>query len=57
MKPCPEQSSGDALLLAATATSIALAKGRTEDELAVLAAFFTVLGDSLALLATTSPGA
>jgi hypothetical protein len=57
MKPCPEDSSGEALLIAATATSIAIAKGKTEDELAILAAFFTVLGDSLALLAAASPSA
>lgn len=51
MECCPDQSSGDALLVAATATSIAIAKGKTADELEVLAAFFQVLGDSLALLA------
>jgi hypothetical protein len=56
MEACPERSSGDALLIAATAASIAIAKGKTADELAILAAFFTVLGDSLALLATESPG-
>lgn len=51
MGHCPDQSSGDALLIAAAAASIAIAKGKTADELEVLAAFFEVLGDNLALLA------
>lgn len=47
--------SGEWILIAATLVSIQLAQGRSEDELALMAAFFTVLGDSLALLAITRP--
>ncbi len=47
--------SGEWILIAATLVSIQLAQGRTEEELALMAAFFTVLGDSLALLAITRP--
>lgn len=47
--------SGEWLLIASTLVSIQLAQGRTEDELALMAAFFTVLGDSLALMAITRP--
>ena len=52
---CPASSSGDGLLAAAAAASIALAKGKTADELELLSAFFEVLGDSLALLALHAP--
>lgn len=41
----------DALLLLAALVSIQMARGLTEDQLGLLAAFFTVLGDDLALLA------
>lgn len=47
--------SGEWLLIASTLVSIQLAQGRTEEELALMAAFFTVLGDSLALMAITRP--
>ena len=43
--------SGEALLSAGTALAICIARDRTADELSNLAAFFTVLGDQLALLA------
>lgn len=41
--------SGDALLLLATAVSLQLVRGRTTEEIELMAAFFTVLGDNLAL--------
>lgn len=47
--------SGEWLLIASTLVSIQLARGRTEEDLALMAAFFTVLGDSLALMAITRP--
>ena len=46
--------SGGSLSLAVT-TAVALAQGRTEDEITRMAMFFTVLGDSLALLALDAP--
>lgn len=46
--------SGGSLSLAVTA-AVALAQGRTEDEITRMAMFFTVLGDSLALLALDAP--
>ncbi|MCI2106364.1 MAG: hypothetical protein LKK00_06530 [Intestinimonas sp.] len=48
---------GEALLLLATAVAAQLAMGRTEEQVAVMAAFFAVLGDSLALLALEAPEA
>lgn len=50
-----QEPSGDTLLVAATATAIAISQGKNADELGILAAFFTVLGDSLALLALRAP--
>lgn len=47
--------SGDWVLVAAALVSIQFAQGRTADDLGFLAAFFTVLGDNLALLALTRP--
>lgn len=49
---CPD--SGGSLSLAVTA-AVALAQGRTEEEITRMAMFFTVLGDSLALLALDAP--
>lgn len=46
---------GDWVLVAAALVSIQFAKGRTEEELGFLAAFFTLLGDQLALLALGRP--
>lgn len=43
------------LLLLASLTSIQLARCSTQEELELLAAFFTVLGDSLALLTLEPP--
>ena len=52
-----QQQPGDALLTAAAAAAIALSKGKNARELGELAAFFTVLGDGLALLALRAPSA
>lgn len=46
--------SGGSLSLAVTA-AVALAQGRTEEKITRMAMFFTVLGDSLALLALDAP--
>lgn len=46
---------GEGLVAAAAALSAGLAQGRTAEELNVLAAFFTILGDDLALLALQAP--
>ena len=45
----------EGLLTAATALSIALSQGKTAEELETLGLFFSVLGDSLALLALCAP--
>ena len=47
--------SGEWLLIASTLVSIQLAQGRSEEELSIMGAFFTVLGDSLAHMAITRP--
>lgn len=44
----------DALLLLASLLSIQLSKGLNAEELAVLSAFFTILGDNLALLSLSA---
>lgn len=49
--------SGEALLIIATLVSLQIAEGKTADQLGTLAAFFSVLGDSLALLAVRRPAA
>lgn len=47
--------SGEGLTLLAALAAIQLSQGRSADQVALLAAFFTVLGDSLALIATARP--
>lgn len=47
-RPIP---SGEALLVLAALVSLQLAQGRTADQLDLMAAFFNVLGDNLALIA------
>lgn len=47
--------SGEALTLLGALAAIQLSRGRSTDQLALLAAFFTVLGDNLALIATGPP--
>ena len=49
--------SGELLLVIALLVSLQIAQGRTADELGTLAAFFTVLGDNLALIAVRRPAA
>ena len=44
--------SGELLLAVAALVSIQMSQGRSTDEIALLAAFFTALGDNLALIAT-----
>ena len=44
-------ASGELLLALAALVSIQLAQGRSEDEITLMAAFFEVLGDNLALIA------
>ena len=44
------QNGGEGLVLLAGAAAIGLARGKSAEEVALLAAFFTVLGDQLALL-------
>lgn len=45
----------DALVFFAALASVQLAKGLTAEQLGLLATFFTVLGDNLALLALSAP--
>lgn len=47
--------SGEFLLGSATVLAIQIAQERTAEELQLLAAFFTVLGDQLALLSLKKP--
>ena len=47
-RPIP---SGEALLILAALVSLQLAQGRTTDQLDLMAAFFNVMGDNLALIA------
>lgn len=46
---------GSSLLLLAALASTRLAQGKTAAELSLLSAFFTILGDNLALLALCAP--
>lgn len=46
--------SNDALVLLAALSSIQLSKGLTAEQIGLMAAFFTCLGDNLALLALQS---
>ena len=48
---CTPGNSSRALAIAAVLTADALTKDRTADEIGRMAAFFTVLGDTMALLA------
>ena len=48
------QNSGEGLLLLAAAAAMGLAQGNSADEVGLLAAFFTLLGDQLALLTLCS---
>ena len=48
---CGQGPSGELLLAAAAVAAIQIAQGKSVDEVSILGAFFTVLGDNLALLA------
>lgn len=50
MTPC---NSGAFLTAAAAIVAIQVAQGRSEDELAILGAFFSALGDNLELMVAT----
>lgn len=52
MTPC---NSGAFLTAAAAIVAIQVAQGRSEDEIAVLGAFFSALGDNLELMAAAQP--
>ena len=43
------RGSGDALVLLTAVVALQLVQGRTAEEIELMAAFFTVLGDNLAL--------
>ncbi len=47
--------SADGLVLLGALASIQLAQGKTAQEVALLAAFFNILGDNLDLLALAAP--
>ncbi len=53
---CGSQGQGGDLIAAAAALSIAIAQGKTAEELGLLATLFNVIGDNLALLALKAPG-
>lgn len=55
MKQQAQTPDGSTLLLLSAVVSLQLAQGRSQEDLALMAAFFTVLGDSLALLALSAP--
>lgn len=44
------QNDGPTLLLLAAVVALQLSQGKSEDDLNLMAAFFSVLGDNLALL-------
>lgn len=50
-KPCSPGNHSRAIAVAAVLTADALTKDRSADEIGRMAAFFTVLGDTMALLA------
>lgn len=49
------QCSGGMLVTTAAIIALQVSQGRSADELSLLAAFFTVLGDNLALIAGQLP--
>ena len=53
-RPCMPGNGSRALAIAAVLTADALTRDRTADEIGQMAAFFTVLGDTMALLAFDS---
>ena len=47
MRPVPPQPSGKALVLLSAAVTLQLARGRSLEELELLSAFFSALGEQL----------
>ena len=54
---CGSQGQGGDLVAAAAALAVAIAQGKTAEELELLGAVFNMLGDNLALLALKAPSA
>lgn len=54
---CGSQGQGGDLVAVAAALSVALAQGRTAEELELLSALFNMLGDNLILLSLKAPSA
>ena len=52
---CGSQGQGGDLVAVAAALSVLLAQGKTAEQISLLAALFTIVGDSLALLALKAP--
>ena len=52
---CAQSPDGPTLLLLAAVVSLQLAQGRSEEDLSLMGAFFTVLGDNLELHAASLP--
>ena len=52
---CGSQGRGGDLVAAAAALSVLIARGKTEEQISLLAALFTIVGDSLGLLALKAP--
>ena len=50
-KPCPPQGQGANLVAAAAALSVWIGRGKTADELAILASLFDLMRSNLALMA------
>lgn len=51
LSPFMNQFSGEGLVTTAALLAAQVAQGRSEEELSLLAAFFTCLGDNLAMIA------
>ena len=52
---CGSQGQGGDLVAAAAALAVLMAQGKTAEQISLLAALFTIVGDSLALLALKAP--
>ena len=52
---CASQGQGGDLVTAAAALSVLIAQGKTAEQISLLAALFTIMGDSLGLLALKAP--
>lgn len=52
---CNPTPCGSTLLLLSAVVALQLAQGRSEEDLSLMGAFFTVLGDNLELLAASQP--